>query len=189
MQSTPKEIQSSFVKLQYDHNPFHGTQAHIKFGYLILLWNRPWQIPTINTGLSRETAIVDGEVRLAAKPGMMNAVKLNCSQALAFGYFEALLNSTDRDAVARESARLKSYNNLLNVVGYDPDLYSDFVQETFDLLEVIAANVGSTDGEEKLVASFNDDGTSSSIITHFRVKTDPEPLSQPCLVGWRSLQS
>lgn len=126
---------------------------------------------------------MDGEVRLAAKPGMMNAVKLNCSQALAFGYFEALLNSTDRDAVARESARLKSYNNLLNVVGYDPDLYSDFVQETFDLLEVIAANVGSTDGEEKLVASFNDDGTSSSIITHFRVKTDPEPLSQPCLVG------
>lgn len=158
-------------------------QAHIKFGYLILLWNRPWQIHTINTGLSRETAIVDGEVRLAAKPGMMNAVKLNCSQALAFGYFEALLNSTDRDAVARESARLKSYNNLLNVVGYDPDLYSDFVQETFDLLEVIAANVGSTDGEEKLVASFNDDGTSSSIITHFRVKTDPKPLSQPCLVG------
>lgn len=126
---------------------------------------------------------MDGEVRLAAKPGMMNAVKLNCSQALAFGYFEALLNSTDRDAVARESARLKSYNNLLNVVGYDPDLYSDFVQETFDLLEVIAANVGSTDGEEKLVASFNDDGTSSSIITHFRVKTDPKPLSQPCLIG------
>lgn len=126
---------------------------------------------------------MDGEVRLAAKPGIMNAVKLNCSQALAFGYFEALLNSTDRDAVARESARLKSYNNLLNVVGYDPDLYSDFVQETFDLLEVIAANVGSTDGEEKLVASFNDDGTSSSIITHFRVKTAPKPLSQPCLVG------
>lgn len=107
-----------------------------------------------------------------AKPGMRDAVKLNCYQALAFGYFEALLNSTDRDAIARESARLKSYNNLLNVVGYDPDLYSDFVQETFNLLDLIAASVGSTDSEEKLVASFNDDGISSSIITHFRVNSN-----------------
>lgn len=138
-----------------------------------MLWNRPWRIPTKNIGLSRETAIVDGEVRITAKPGMRDAVELNCSQALAFGYFEALLNSTDRDAIARESARLKSYNHLLNVVGYDPDLYSDFVQETFDLLDLIAANVGSTDGEEKLVASFNDDGISSSIITHFRVNSNP----------------
>lgn len=69
------------------------------------------------------------------------------------------------------------------MVGYDPDLYSDFVQETFDLLDQIAANVGCTDSEEKLVASFNDDGISSSIITHFRVNTDPKPLSQARLIG------
>lgn len=105
------------------------------------------------------------------------------SQALAFGFFEALLNSTDRDAIARETARLRSYNNLLNVVGYEPDLYLDFVQETFDLLDQIAASSGSTDGEEKLVTHFNDDGISSSIITHFRVNTDPHPLSQARLVG------
>lgn len=119
----------------------------------------------------------------------MNAVKLNYSQALAFGYFEALLNSTDRDTIARESARLKSYNNLLNVVGYNPDLYSDFIQETFDLLDLIAANVGSTDGEEKLVGSFNNDGISSSIITHFRVNSNPYLLSQASLAGWWWLQS
>lgn len=105
------------------------------------------------------------------------------SQALAFGFFEALLNSTDSDAIARETARLKSYNNQLNLVGYEPDLYMDFVQETFDLLDLIAANAGSTEGEEKLVAHFNDDGISSSIITHFRVKTVPQPLSQARLGG------
>lgn len=148
-----------------------------------MLWNRPWQIPTINTGPSREMAIVVGEVRLTGNPRMNECCETELSQALAFGFFEALLNSTDRDAIARETARLKSYNNLLNVVGYEPDLYMDFVQETFDLLEQMAANVESADGVEKLVAHFNDDGISSSIITHFRVNTDPQPLSQARLVG------
>lgn len=54
----------------------------------------------------------------------------------------------------------------------------DFVQETFDLLDLIAANVGSTEGEEKLVVHFNDDGISSSIITHFRVNMVP-PATLP----------
>lgn len=103
--------------------------------------------------------------------------KTELSQALAFGFFEALLNFTDRGAIARESARLKSYNSLLSVMDYEPDLYLDFVEETLGLLDQIAANVGTTDGEEKLVASFNDDSISSSIITHFRVSTDPKPLS------------
>lgn len=52
-------------------------QAHLKSGCLIMLWNRPWQIPTINTGPSREMAIVVGEVRLTGNPRMMNVVKLN----------------------------------------------------------------------------------------------------------------
>lgn len=114
---------------------------------------------------------------------MLELCETELSQALAFGFFEALLNSTDRDAIARETARLRSLNNLLTVVGFEPDLYLDFVQETFDLLDQIATNLGSTAGEEKLLAHFNDDGISSSIITHFRVNTDPQPLSQACLEG------
>lgn len=89
--------------------------------------------------------------------------------ALAFGYFEVLFRTTNRDRINRESARLKSYNNLLNSLGYDQDLYIDFVQETLDLLERTAASLERQDGEQKLLASFNDEGVSNSIITHFRV--------------------
>lgn len=63
-------------------------------------------------------------------------------------------------------------------MGYDPDLYLDFVQETCDLLKQTAANVATADGEQKLVASFNDEGISSSIITHFRVNIDPNAKMQ-----------
>lgn len=72
--------------------------------------------------------------------------------------------------IKQESVRLKSYNALLNSVGYDQDLYIDFVQETLDLLEQTAASVASSDGESKLLASFNDESVSNSIITHFRVR-------------------
>lgn len=91
-------------------------------------------------------------------------------QALAFGFFEVLLRTGDRSIFKQESARLKTYNTLLNSVGYDQDLYIDFVQETLDLLEQTAATVASPDGEPKLLASFNDEGISNSIITHFRVR-------------------
>lgn len=92
-------------------------------------------------------------------------------QALAFGYFEVLYRATSRERIEREAARLKSYNTLLNRVGYDQDLYIDFVQETLDLLDRTAASLGrqDDDGEQKLLASFNDEGISNSIITHFRV--------------------
>lgn len=90
-------------------------------------------------------------------------------QALAFGYFEVLFRTTNRDRIRRESARLKSYNTMLNSVNYDQDLYIDFVQETLDLLEQTAASIDRQDGEQKLLASFNDEGVSNSIITHFRV--------------------
>lgn len=98
----------------------------------------------------------------------------NCGwRALAFGYFEVLYRATNRERIEREAARLKSYNTLLNRVGYDQDLYIDFVQETLDLLDRTAASLGrqDDDGEQKLLASFNDEGISNSIITHFRLIT------------------
>lgn len=98
-------------------------------------------------------------------------------QALAFGYFEVLLRTTDRRRIERESARLKSYNTLLNTIGYEEDLYIDFVQETLDLLERTAANIGRPDGEQLLLASFNDESVSNSIITHFRVSR----------ISWRAI--
>ena len=76
--------------------------------------------------------------------------------------------------IQSEIVRLKSLNNLLNAVGNDPMLYEDFVQETFDLLERTSADLPCPDDGAMLLASFNDAGITSSIITHFRVSRPPE---------------
>ena len=90
-------------------------------------------------------------------------------QALAYGYFEALLRANDAMRIQSEIVRLKSLNNLLNAVGNDPMLYEDFVQETLDLLERTRVDLACVENEAMLLASFNDAGITSSIITHFRV--------------------
>ena len=93
----------------------------------------------------------------------------DCRQALAYGYFEALLRAGNAMRIQSEIVRLKSLNNLLNAVGNDPMLYEDFVQETIDLLERTGADLPCVDDGAMLLASFNDVGVTSSIITHFRV--------------------
>lgn len=132
--------------------------------------DRPWPIDITNTDRSKGMAIVAGEVCPSCRRNhsCTNHVA-KPFQALAFGYVESLSRATSRDRIERESARLKSYNALLNSVGYDQDLYIDFVQETLDLLDRTAASLGHHDCEQKLLASFNDEGISNSIITHFRV--------------------
>lgn len=104
---------------------------------------------------------------------------LNIEQALAYGYFEALLRAEDPLRIQSEIARLKSLNNLLNAAGHDPSLYEDFVQETFDLLERTRVDLPCLDDGAMLLASFNDAGITGSIITHFRVST---PLSLANLI-------
>ena len=115
-------------------------------------------------------------------------------KALAYGYFEALLRAEDPIRIQSEIVRLKSMNNLLNLVGNDPMLYEDFVQETFDLLERTRADLPCVDGGAMLLASFNDVGITSSIITHFRVsqastltvrpstqRSDMDPAHHQCM--------
>ena len=59
-------------------------------------------------------------------------------------------------------------NNLLSVLRQDAGIYEDFVQETLDLLERTRVDMNEDDGRN-LLASFNDDGISAAVITHFRV--------------------
>ncbi|KAL8680608.1 MAG: hypothetical protein Q9186_003200 [Xanthomendoza sp. 1 TL-2023] len=105
----------------------------------------------------------------------------NCGwRALAFGYFEALLQYADPTRVLGEVARLTSLNNLLESVGYPRDIYEDFTDETLQLLRDTANALPSHDGGAALLASFNDAGVCNAIIMHFRLitsawmKTHPE---------------
>lgn len=73
--------------------------------------------------------------------------------------------------ILAEESRLKSLNNLLNAVGFQEDLYEDFVDETVSLLRATAASMPCHDNGDGLLASFNDAGMSNAIITHFRVSS------------------
>lgn len=99
--------------------------------------------------------------------------------ALAFGFLEALLHAKDRTVIDQERARLDSLNETLDAAGLDKDLYEDFTQTTFDLLEAIAERLPCRDDGQDLLARFNDDGVSSAIITHFRVSGGDETAKGP----------
>ncbi|KAI4120522.1 MAG: hypothetical protein LQ338_006959 [Usnochroma carphineum] len=121
--------------------------------------------------------------------------RANIQQALAFGYFEALLQSTDPSAFSKGITRLTSLNNLLNRVGYACSVYEDFVDETIQLLKQFDHPTPNHDKGAALLSSFNDPSVCNGIIMHFRlisgawIKSHPEnflpytegmPIEQYC---------
>jgi ubiquitin thioesterase protein OTUB1 len=90
--------------------------------------------------------------------------------AVAFGYFENLLNLRDAAKAQQELARIKSMNRLLDQVGHQEYLYETFVDATEEAFNQVidSINKGVPD-EGFLVNIFNDFNESMSIITHFRV--------------------
>ncbi|KAL8998844.1 MAG: hypothetical protein Q9169_002182 [Polycauliona sp. 2 TL-2023] len=92
-------------------------------------------------------------------------------RALAFGYFEALLQTADPTRILGEVARLTSLNNVLDEVGYARDIYEDFTDVTLDLLKETAATLPVHDDGAALLASFNDASVCNAIIMHFRLVT------------------
>lgn len=89
-------------------------------------------------------------------------------KAVAFGYFEALLHSSDPNRALAEVARLKSLNNLLDSVGYDRIIYEDFVDETLTMLQLIPTLPTQDDGTA-LLEALDRPGVWDAIIAHFRV--------------------
>lgn len=61
-------------------------------------------------------------------------------------------------------------NNLLNTVGMKADVYEDFVDPTFELLQELSQKVPITDGGADLLEKFNSFDLCASIITHFRAR-------------------
>lgn len=101
---------------------------------------------------------------------------------MAFGYFESLFQLRDTDKVAKELVRIKSFNQLLDAVGQDENLYDIFVDATEDLLlQVSNAIQNGTQDETFLLEAFNSEYNSNAIITHFRV-TFKSPLILLCRI-------
>ncbi|CAL5866474.1 uncharacterized protein PFLUO_LOCUS682 [Penicillium psychrofluorescens] len=120
----------------------------------------------------------------------------NCGwRAVAFGYFEMLFALRDPSRVQRELARIKSLNTLMDQVGQEEHLYEIFVDATEDIFAQISAAIqNGTPDESFLVDAFNEEYSSNSVITHFRLLTSawmklnphryqaflPLPLDQYC---------
>lgn len=92
-------------------------------------------------------------------------------RAIAFTYFETLIRVGDFNKFEEEEVRLSSMHNLLNLAGFQPDVYIDWADEAFELLHKLAASIQNMDGAapDILLEAFNDVGLSLAIITYFKV--------------------
>lgn len=80
----------------------------------------------------------------------------------------------DPSRVQRELARIKSLNTLMDQVGQEEHLYEIFVDATEDIFAQISAAIqNGTPDESFLVDAFNEEYSSNSVITHFRVGALP----------------
>jgi ubiquitin thioesterase protein OTUB1 len=78
----------------------------------------------------------------------------------------------DPSRVQRELSRIKSLNTLMDQVGQEEHLYEIFVDATEDIFAQISAAIqNGTLDETFLVDAFNEEYSSNSVITHFRVST------------------
>jgi ubiquitin thioesterase protein OTUB1 len=79
--------------------------------------------------------------------------------------------------VQRELTRIKSLNTLMDQVGQEEHLYEIFVDATEDVFASISTAIqnGAQD-ESFLVDAFNEEYSSNSVITHFRVRALFPPL-------------
>jgi len=80
----------------------------------------------------------------------------------------------------------------LNQVGFQEYLYEQFADDTFQLLQETAASIGLPDDGAPLLAAFNDDNRSKSIITYFKVCLDQWlAISESCslLISYKCLTS
>ncbi|KAI0008176.1 cysteine proteinase [Xylariaceae sp. FL0662B] len=96
----------------------------------------------------------------------------NCGwRAIAFAYFETLVQYGDINQLQGELARLTSLNNFIqNVGGHSRWLFEDIVTETFDLFnEIITALSNGHPALGLVMAKFNDPSSSQSIVYHQRL--------------------
>ena len=118
-------------------------------------------------------AIVVGAVSFAHSPRMPTLeTAINLCAALPFGLLERILYSRDPSRIIQESSRLELLNDMLTQVGVEKEVYADFVDPTFTLMQDLARLLSEdkfSDAESKLLQAFNDPEIGNAIIMHFRV--------------------
>ncbi|KAF2270788.1 cysteine proteinase [Lojkania enalia] len=102
-------------------------------------------------------------------------------RAIAFTYYEALLRMGDVSKFEFEEVRLRSLNNLLNSAGFVEDVYVDFADEAYELLQKLAASLRDMDGTAPttLLNTFNDPSIAMAIITYFKLLASAWMQSHP----------
>ncbi|KAI1421769.1 peptidase C65 Otubain-domain-containing protein [Xylaria sp. FL1777] len=96
----------------------------------------------------------------------------NCGyRAIAFAYFETLVQCGNVSLVQSELERMTVLNKYIeDVGGQDPDMIDFMVSETIDLFNaIIPAMSGGNDAMPILVAKFNDPNTSQCLVYHLRL--------------------
>lgn len=83
-----------------------------------------------------------------------------------------MLYSRDPTRIIQESSRLELLNDMLTQAGVEKDVYMDFVDPTFQLMQQLARLLSENDfqsAETRLLEAFNDPEIGNAIIMHFRV--------------------
>ena len=113
-------------------------------------------------------AIADGEVRTLS--ALLTGLALIFA-AIAFGYFETLIQNNNLAKVQTEHQRLVGLNDYIkNVGGIDPFIFEDMADETFTLLDRIAAVLPRHDDAMSILEeTFNTPDISAAILYHFRL--------------------
>ncbi|KAK0737442.1 peptidase C65 Otubain-domain-containing protein [Apiosordaria backusii] len=96
----------------------------------------------------------------------------NCGwRAIAFGYFETLVNGGNKDQIVAERLRLEGLNSYIETQGgHSSYVYTDFVEETLFLLDRVAALIGNHEqAMAEVYSSFNDPEIANAIMYHFRL--------------------
>ncbi|KIW07895.1 uncharacterized protein PV09_01806 [Verruconis gallopava] len=91
-------------------------------------------------------------------------------RAVAFSYFEALVRTAEPYKFHEEVARLKSLRNIMNDAGLPEDIYVDFAEEAWVLLDRLSSMPVDA-GLATVLETFNDPNTAMSIITYFKLLT------------------
>lgn len=112
-------------------------------------------------------ATVAGEVSTFVPNTSLTAA--DYATAIAFGYFETLIRLGDTNKFYEELARLRSLSNVINLAGFDVDIFEDFANETYDLLKKLPQVLNVGNAEDVLLETFNDESVQNYIITHLRV--------------------
>ncbi|CAN8100177.1 unnamed protein product [Discula destructiva] len=91
-------------------------------------------------------------------------------RAIVFSYFELLIEQGSRQLLQGEEFRIRELNNyLVNSGGYDPEMFMDFTDETFELFKHIEDNIESPEVAHAILETkFNDD-SSMGLLYHFRI--------------------